>query len=189
MHLSKLSYYGDFVICMVLISISAAMAAMYTWTNMSIWLFAVVLGFVIWTFLEYVIHRWIYHQVPYFKERHAAHHADPDADIGAPPVIGIVLIFLVFYVPLATSGTAIANGVTTGVLLGYSAYMLVHHADHHWTSKPGSWLYAARRQHALHHHNSELGHFGITSTLWDRVLGTAAIERPLGAKPSNRVNL
>jgi sterol desaturase/sphingolipid hydroxylase (fatty acid hydroxylase superfamily) len=66
-----------------------------------------------------------------------------------------------------------ASSLTTGVLAGYVGYMLVHHAAHYWTVSPGSWLNQARRHHALHHYHSETFNFGITTSIWDHVFGTA----------------
>ena len=178
MRLSKLGYYSDFVISVLLIVVSVAIATCDMWTNGAKWLLCVSLGAAAWTLIEYTIHRWIYHQVPYFRDRHEAHHANPGADIGSPPLIGVVLILTVFFAPLVTTSFVIASGLTTGVLAGYSAYMLVHHADHHWTPAPPSWLFSARRHHALHHHHSELCNFGIVTVFWDRVFRTTnAIEQ------------
>ncbi len=173
MRLSKLGYYADFFISLLLIVVSIGVATFDTRLNGAKWLLCVGLGAAAWTLIEYMIHRWIYHRVPYFRGLHEAHHAEPGADIGAPPIIGVVLILTVFYAPAATTSFVIASGLTTGVLAGYSAYMLVHHADHHWTPRPTSWLFRARRRHALHHHHSDLCNFGITTSVWDRLFGTA----------------
>ena len=189
MRLSKLGYYADFFISLLLIVVSAGVATFDTWSNGAKWLLCVGLGGAAWTLIEYMIHRWIYHQVPYFRGLHEAHHAEPGADIGAPPMIGVVLILTVIYAPVTTTSFVIASGLTTGVLAGYSAYMLVHHADHHWTPTPTSWLFRARHQHALHHHHSNLCNFGITTLFWDRVFGTAALveQRNVSRRKPNRL--
>ena len=43
-----------------------------------------MLGVALWTLIEYVTHRMIYHRVAAFKKYHEAHRADPQAYIGAP---------------------------------------------------------------------------------------------------------
>jgi sterol desaturase/sphingolipid hydroxylase (fatty acid hydroxylase superfamily) len=174
MRLSKLCYYGDFFVSLALIVLMAGSAVILpTWPQRAVWLVFALLGAAGWTLVEYLLHRWLYHHVSFFREAHAAHHAEPNAHIGAPPVIGILLIFGIFYAPLATVYPIAASGLTTGVLGGYVAYMLVHHAAHYWTVRPGSWLYHARRHHALHHYHSQDCNFGITTAMWDRVFGTA----------------
>jgi sterol desaturase/sphingolipid hydroxylase (fatty acid hydroxylase superfamily) len=56
---------------------------------------------------------------------------------------------------------------------GYLAYVFVHSATHHWAPRRGSYLFRARRRHALLHHRSEEGNFGVTTGFWDVVFGTA----------------
>src|SRR5271166_175439 len=52
-----------------------------------------------------------------------------------------------------------ASGFTSGMLLGYAAYMFVHHATHHFAIQPGDWLYKARVRHMAHHYHDN-AHFG-----------------------------
>lgn len=172
MRLNAFSYYADFVISIALIVSFAAGVIIAPWRTRAEWLAYAALGCVIWTFIEYVIHRWVYHRLPYFQEAHAAHHAEPNAFFGAPPTLGVLLIVLVIYAPLMANNPLVANGLTSGVLIGYCAYQLLHHADHHWASAPGTWLYRARHLHALHHVHSEHVNYGITTLLWDRAFGT-----------------
>jgi sterol desaturase/sphingolipid hydroxylase (fatty acid hydroxylase superfamily) len=37
----------------------------------------------------------------------------------------------------------------------------------------GSYFYAAKRRHALHHHVCPDQNFGVTTDFWDAVFGTA----------------
>jgi len=58
-------------------------------------------------------------------------------------------------------------------LIGYVAYGITHHTTHHWRAN-NAWLRERKRWHVLHHHNvGRLGHYGVTTTFWDRVFGTA----------------
>lgn len=174
MRLSNFGYYADFFICVALIIVMVGLAIILpTWSMRGLWAMFASFGAVGWTLIEYVVHRWLYHRVPFFRDAHAAHHAEPNTYIGAPPIVAIVLIFAVFFAPLARSDLITASGLTTGVLIGYVVYMLAHHAAHYWPVSPGSLLYQARRRHALHHHHSETVNFGVTTSIWDRVFGTA----------------
>jgi sterol desaturase/sphingolipid hydroxylase (fatty acid hydroxylase superfamily) len=69
-----------------------------------------------------------------------------------------------------------AGGFASGVLLGYAAYMLVHHATHHWPIGPGDWLYEARVRHLAHHYRED-SEFGIVTGFWDGVFGTTGRRR------------
>jgi len=178
MRLSRASYYADFALAPVLMAILAW--SVPVWSSsvaVGAWLGWVALGLVLWSLMEYVVHRYLYHRVPYFKEIHDAHHANPKALIGAPPVIGLALILLVSYVPLSWVDEAVASGAAVGMLAGYMAYMALHHMAHHGTVRPGTWLALARRHHTLHHHATEEGNFGIVTALWDHVFGTALTPR------------
>lgn len=175
MRLNTFAYYVDFFLAGAIIVALAVTTMVTTGAVGGVqWLLAAVAGFIAWTLFEYVVHRVLYHQVPYFVELHDAHHAEPDAFIGAPPVIGIIMILALSYLPLAAFSATLASGATAGMLAGYMGYMLLHHAAHHWKPEPGTWLYMARRHHALHHyHHDAEGNYGITTSFWDHVFGTA----------------
>ncbi len=94
MRLNALAYYADFFISFALILMLAGMALWdATLYDRGQWVACALAGFTLWTLLEYFVHRVLYHNVPYFVEMHDAHHAEPNAFIGAPPIIGVVLIF------------------------------------------------------------------------------------------------
>ena len=85
----------------------------------------------------------------------------------------MMLILSVFFLPLLFAvGVVVAGGFASGALLGYAGYMLVHHASHHWTLKPGSLLYKARVLHMAHHYNSAPGNYGVVTSFWDHVFST-----------------
>jgi len=132
----------------------------------------VIIGAALWTLTEYVMHRVVYHGIPFFEKYHETHHANPRVYVGAPPMIGTSLVFLVSFVPLATYSIVLANAVCVGMLMGYTIYMTVHHACHFWMLTPGGYLYRARLHHAAHHYRNDDGNFGVTTSFWDRVFGT-----------------
>jgi sterol desaturase/sphingolipid hydroxylase (fatty acid hydroxylase superfamily) len=59
-------------------------------------------------------------------------------------------------------------------MLGYWWYGVVHHVIHHHsnTSSP-SYFNALRAWHMRHHYSPKSGNFGVTTSLWDHVFGTA----------------
>ncbi len=79
MRLSKVGYYGEFVVYPVL---TVGLTAAALWTapeSAGTWLVAFVGGIALWTLIEYVLHRYVLHHVPYIKEMHDAHHGDQTA--------------------------------------------------------------------------------------------------------------
>jgi sterol desaturase/sphingolipid hydroxylase (fatty acid hydroxylase superfamily) len=174
MKLSKALYFGDFVaIPVAILLLGAAAIQQEGFTGAGLWLMAFVAGVAVWTFVEYAVHRWIYHAVPFFEKFHDAHHEDPKALIGVPSFISSGIILAVFFVPLwLTVGIVLAGGFTSGSLLGYAGYMLVHHASHHWALKPGGMLYRARIQHMAHHYHNTPGNYGVVTSFWDHVFST-----------------
>jgi hypothetical protein len=104
------------------------------------------------------------------------------AYIGAPPMLGVALIFAVIYLPAVAISWFMASGLTTGMLLGYMGYQVVHHATHFWHASRGSYLYRARLHHSAHHYHGKLGNFGITTAFWDQVFSTAVEVRRPGRK-------
>jgi len=184
MKLSRFLYFGDFVACpLAVVGLFISVLALRDWTAIGVWFLTFIPGLFAWTFVEYAVHRWIYHSVRYFDKMHDAHHQEPMSLIGAPSFASIILIFVVFYVPLYFANHASAAGFTSGMLVGYFGYQLVHYASHHWTLKPGSLLYRARVRHMAHHYRNVEGNYGIVTSLWDRVFATYIEGRRQKASP------
>jgi cyclopropane-fatty-acyl-phospholipid synthase len=133
-----------------------------------------VLGLVGWTVIEYLLHRFVLHQVAPFKRWHEEHHQRPAALICTPTILSASLIVVLVFLPgLALGGLWHACALTLGMLTGYLLYAITHHATHHWHAE-SAWLKRRKRWHALHHHNAgQLGGYGVTSAFWDHVFGTA----------------
>jgi sterol desaturase/sphingolipid hydroxylase (fatty acid hydroxylase superfamily) len=144
-----IGYYADFFASLACsVALCALVVWQGTWLGRAEWLVCFVMGVGLWTLLEYGIHRWLYHGVDFFIRLHEAHHDEPRAYISAPPFLGIASIFLVVHVPLVTFSPVVASGVTSGVLLGYFGYQIVHHATHFWHPARGSYLYRVRLRHS-----------------------------------------
>src|SRR5262249_45000653 len=63
------------------------------------WWFAVVCGAMLWTLVEYLLHRFVYHEVAVAKELHWMHHVHPNDFVGAPiwvSIIGFCFFFSFF---------------------------------------------------------------------------------------------
>jgi dihydroceramide fatty acyl 2-hydroxylase len=137
-------------------------------------------GLLLWTLVEYVLHRYVFHYVgPRRWQRrmhfviHGVHHDFPsDADrlvmpLGASIPMGAT-IYIVLHVLL---GSAFADPLFGGVVLGYLAYDGTHYAIHHFrmSSRWGKWI---KRHHMIHHHTGANARWGVSSPLWDWIFGT-----------------
>jgi sterol desaturase/sphingolipid hydroxylase (fatty acid hydroxylase superfamily) len=172
----KAAYWADFVVY------GAAIVALLIFLIMSVQragivqvLFFALLGLIVWTFLEYAIHRFVLHAIEPFKRLHAMHHLQPRALICAPTVLTATLIALLIFAPtFLLSQAVVATSVTLGLLIGYLAYSLTHHAIHHWPAK-SNWMKTRKVNHAVHHHQKSPTYFGVTSSFWDRIFFTHCV--------------
>ncbi|MGE3176321.1 MAG: sterol desaturase family protein [Vicinamibacterales bacterium] len=141
-----------------------------------------------WTLIEYLLHRFVLHGLRPFSRWHANHHQRPRALICAPTILSATLVVVLVFLPaLLWAGLWRACAFTLGVVAGYLAYAITHHATHHW--RAGSeWLKRRRRWHALHHRRTgHPGHYGVTSAFWDHVFGSARVSpAPEGGRAAAR---
>jgi sterol desaturase/sphingolipid hydroxylase (fatty acid hydroxylase superfamily) len=146
------------------------------------WWLAFVCGAMLWTLVEYLLHRFVYHEVAVIKDLHEKHHARPSDFVGSPMWVGIVgfSFFLCLFALLW--GIEIAVGMTCGLMVGYVSYLLVHDAVHRWHLGERSLMRSHRLRHLRHHRNPVPGNFGVTTGFWDLVFGTEiAPERTRGS--------
>jgi len=128
-------------------------------------------GLLLFSLIEYCFHRWLFHGAEHAMQRgHMQHHLDPNG-IGTlpfflPPLFLAVLVAL-FSKVLAIDHALLASG---GIACGYFIYGQCHA----WIHRTRFRHPLARRWAASHHvHHHHPGHnFGVTSPLWDMVLGT-----------------
>jgi cyclopropane-fatty-acyl-phospholipid synthase len=170
---SKAAYVADFA----LYSAAVAGLTLYLILRAPAWqageLVAVVaLGLAVWSLAEYGLHRFVLHGMQPFKRWHAEHHDRPTALICSPTLLSAGLIVLLIFLPMLTLATPLmAVALTLGMLVGYLAYAVTHHATHHWRAD-STWLRQRKQWHALHHHGRNPGCYGVTTGFWDRVFGS-----------------
>lgn len=139
-----------------------------------------VLGVLLWTFIEYMLHRYMFHFVPknkalktFFFLTHGYHHEFPDDKLRlvAPPLMywSLFLVFSTTYFLLF--GQRFWAPLFAGTVIGYLGYDMVHYYSHHARPKSGigKWL---RSYHLLHHFSDSETRYGISTPLWDFVFGT-----------------
>ena len=133
----------------------------------------VLIGLLSWTLIEYLLHRFVLHGLQPFSTWHALHHRHPAELICTPTLLSLTLIGVLVFLPvLMLGGWWRAWALTLGVLSGYLAYSITHHAIHHWRAN-NTWSKRRKYLHALHHNAaSHPGYYGVTSPFWDCVFGT-----------------
>jgi len=148
------------------------------------WWFAFVCGAILWTLVEYLLHRFVYHKVVVVRELHGMHHSHPNDFFGAPIWVSIIgFSFFLSFLALLWD-IEIACGTTSGLIVGYVSYLLIHDAVHRWQLSERSWMRNHRLRHLRHHRNPLPGNFGVTTGFWDLVFGTAIVpERARGPRP------
>jgi 4-hydroxysphinganine ceramide fatty acyl 2-hydroxylase len=185
----RLSYFRSF---WIFPSIAAGLLYVALWAEPQprgrLFLFF-ALGVFIWTFLEYLLHRFLFHlQLPIRNSHvrdiingsHFLHHASPrDRNkILVHPSYGIVVSSLVYVLIYAVGRNAAAAVVIlTGVWAGFLYYEAVHYRVH-FTLSASPFIARQRKVHFYHHFTNNKRCFGVTTPLWDYVFGTTA-DRPL----------
>lgn len=138
-------------------------------------------GIFFWSFLEYAIHRFILHNGLIFSKDHDAHHAAPKDLIGTPTWLTSLIMVFGIYLPailVLHFGSGLMFGF--GVTFGYLVYSFAHFTLHHWNVRDDGVFYRWKRLHALHHFAGAERNFGVTSSFWDHVFGTAASKKRSG---------
>lgn len=146
-------------------------------------------GLLLWTFLEYLLHRYVYHVIPSFlSQGHHLHHESPRALIGVPWWLTSAILYGI-YRGLALAFHPGATGVVmAGTWFGYIGYCLLHHGSHHWAMR-NSYLRRVKKLHQLHHVYPDTN-WGFTTSFWDRLFRTyqpEATARSRSARPRQHV--
>jgi sterol desaturase/sphingolipid hydroxylase (fatty acid hydroxylase superfamily) len=188
MKMSKFGYFSEFLFFPPLILAATLLAFHKSPPPRPIeWLFVFALGIVVWTLVEYFLHRVLFHRAPILSVIHERHHDAPQDLIGAPAWLSaLVGLFAAAGPAWAIVGLGLDTAAMAGLVTGYLWYVFVHYASHHWQPCRGSYLYRTRLRHARHHHLSHDSNFGVTTDLWDRVFGTALNARSPSANVANR---
>ena len=136
-------------------------------------------GIVLFTFVEYAMHRYLYH-IPAETEKrkrfqyviHGVHHDHPrdKTRLAMPPLLSAflaVLFISLFRLTIGENGYAFGGGF----LFGYSSYLLAHYAIHMY-KQPKNFLGIIWKHHNLHHFVGDDGAFGVSTPFWDYIFGT-----------------
>ena len=155
--------------------------SIYTYSLPAIDIFSyIIIGIAVWTFAEYMLHRFVFH----FKAKsnfgkklhfifHGVHHDYPSDSrrLVMPPSVSIPLAVLFYYLFKLIIGGIFVAPFFIGFIIGYLFYDLTHYAIHHFNMHNKFWL-AIKNHHMKHHYMDETKGFGVSSPVWDKVIGT-----------------
>ena len=136
-------------------------------------------GWFIFTFIEYMAHRYLFHMdtdtdlkknIQYTF--HGNHHEYPkDKErLAMPPIMSLFMASMFFFVFRLIFGQFVF-GIVSGLLFGYAVYLFVHYAVHAF-APPKNFLKILWVHHSIHHYKDDERAFGVSSPLWDWLLGT-----------------
>eukprot|EP01065_Artemidia_motanka_P036343 TRINITY_DN44271_c0_g1_i1.p1 TRINITY_DN44271_c0_g1~~TRINITY_DN44271_c0_g1_i1.p1 ORF type:complete len:392 (+),score=-73.15 TRINITY_DN44271_c0_g1_i1:83-1258(+) len=150
-----------------------------------------LLGLFLWTLVEYVLHRFLFHLDKFLPDNrvaltlhfllHGIHHYLPmdKLRLVMPPTLFLALAtpfwklaHFVFY-----WNWSVATAVFCGGIFGYICYDLTHYFLHH-RNLPFYWR-QLKKYHLQHHFMDYENGFGVTSRFWDKIFGTQLAPPPI----------
>ncbi|NXU19397.1 FA2H hydroxylase, partial [Pardalotus punctatus] len=141
--------------------------------------FIFLLGMILWSLLEYLIHRFVFHMKPpasnYYLITlhfllHGQHHKSPfdSSRLVFPPVPASLVIGFFYGVLRLLLPEVLGLSVFVGGLCGYVIYDMMHYYLHYGSPKKGTYLYGLKAYHVKHHfEHQKSGSFGISTRFWD----------------------
>ncbi len=140
------------------------------------YLFAVIAGILTWSLAEYVLHRFLGHELKTnirFKKEHLKHHFLENyfAPTKIKALIAVIVVFATWMITTPLLGFEIACVYSLSFTVFYLYYEFVHRSLH--VKQPKSrWGFFLRQHHLHHHQKGIVANYGVTSPLWDVVFRT-----------------
>lgn len=139
----------------------------------------VLLGFGSWGVVEYVMHRFVFHDGAEdvraaLGAAHLAHHADPRSTTQLFAALRFSVPVAALYFALAwfaLGNWQRAAHLFAGLIAGYLVYEVLHYRAHHVHPRLKLFRYL-KRYHLLHHYRTPGARFGVTSPIFDYLCGT-----------------
>jgi dihydroceramide fatty acyl 2-hydroxylase len=175
--LTKTNVYTYYIVYSILISCFAYLGlTRVSWYGFII---ALLSGMMIWTLAEYLIHRFLFHwksSNPAIKlitfMFHGVHHTYPrDVPRSITPLMFTLPTATVFYIIFKFIFGAYGAAVIAGFALGYVLYSIIHDSTHHFGMNLPI-LKQLKKHHMRHHYLDISQNFGVSTVLWDILLGT-----------------
>jgi sterol desaturase/sphingolipid hydroxylase (fatty acid hydroxylase superfamily) len=138
-----------------------------------------LLGVIAFTWVEYVVHRFVFHMKTYTVLRtkiqyivHGVHHEYPkDKDrLAMPPLLSVTITTILLLLFRLVMGD-FTFAFLPGFLVGYAAYLGVHYMVHAF-APPKNIFKFLWINHGTHHYKNGEMIYGVSSPLWDYIYGT-----------------
>uniref|UniRef100_U3JYC2 Fatty acid 2-hydroxylase n=1 Tax=Ficedula albicollis TaxID=59894 RepID=U3JYC2_FICAL len=140
--------------------------------------FIFLIGMILWSLLEYLIHRFVFHMKPpasnYYLITlhfllHGQHHKSPfdSSRLVFPPVPASLVIGFFYGVLRLLLPEVLGLSVFVGGLCGYVIYDMMHYYLHYGSPRKGTYLYGLKAYHVKHHFEHQKSGFGISTRFWD----------------------
>jgi len=138
-----------------------------------------IIGFLLFTLIEYFVHRYVFHMHTDTRAKekiqyafHGVHHEYPkDKERLAMPPIASAILATVFYFSFRAMMGDFVYAFLPGFVLGYTSYLFVHYAVHAY-QPPKNFLKILWVNHGIHHYKDHDRAFGVSSPLWDFIFRT-----------------
>lgn len=140
-------------------------------------------GFIAFTWIEYNMHRYVFHMKVYTEARkklqytiHGVHHEFPkDKDrLAMPPLLSVTIATILLLLFKVIMGDFVF-AFLPGFLVGYASYLSVHYLVHAYPP-PKNFFKALWVNHSVHHYKDGKVVFGVSSPLWDYIYGTMELK-------------
>jgi len=134
-------------------------------------------GLLVWTFTEYVLHRFVFHFEPESSWGrklhfifHGVHHDYPNdaRRLVLPPSVSIPLATGFYFLFKWLLPVYVFPAFFGAFLAGYLFYDISHYALHHANFKNAFWK-KLKQHHMLHHYTDPTKGYGVSSALWDKI--------------------
>ena len=137
---------------------------------------ALLAGGFTWTLLEYLLHRFVFHERRLGAElarEHLEHHAKVDwfAPMARKALLAAVILPLLTLLAVPLLGWGAGWTYTSGVVGGWLAYEALHRAIHVWAPRSAYGRFVWKH-HLFHHFGDPRRNHGVSSPVWDLVFGT-----------------
>ena len=137
---------------------------------------AFVLGLMLWTLLEYLLHRWVFHRRVLgqrLAREHLKHHAKVDwfAPWSLKLAVAVPILGAIGGLGVLVAG-APGAALSLGTFSGWVVYEWIHRQIH-VAAPRNAYARWARANHLSHHFGRVHANHGVTSPVWDRVFGTS----------------
>lgn len=141
-------------------------------------LLAVLLGWLFFSFVEYGMHRFAFHERPaqnWGSRQHLIHHAQRDLVMDkfwlTWSLTIIISVFILRPAVAALTSPGIGWAFALGAGGGFFLYEYLHTVTH-WRAPRTAYGRFIRRHHFHHHFGAAMTNHGFTTPLWDLLLGT-----------------